>query len=55
MKTKLFSTYEQKLKDQIQNLTNKLNNDPDLTESQYKTIEGILQRKQAALKEGRVF
>ncbi len=47
--------HEAALKDTIQRLINKLNNDQPLTQGQYNTIRGMLERKQKALKEGRVY
>lgn len=46
---------EEKLKDQIQRLIDKLNHDDSLTESQYNTIRGILERRQEDLKAGRIY
>lgn len=50
----LFQSQKQKLSNQIDKLVNKLNSG-ELTESQYKVVQGILERKQDALKEGRVY
>ena len=50
----LKSRCENDLKDTIEKLRVKLN-DPNLTEKQYKAIEGVYFRKIQALKEGRIY